>query len=173
MKQEKDIFKKWISVLVILSVFIIAVTSSVLYINNITNKEKVCGCIIPIPYFILILSTLGLFTGSFAFYILSRSFAKEINQECKNQNYDFLDVLLMSLESDERKIMKIILEKQKLRQRDIEKETKLNKVKVHRIVEKLKQKNFIKFEYDKKIKYLLLNNKLKQIADETGNISKK
>lgn len=139
----------------IITGFVFIVAFSSLYVADAIKNNDACGCVIPIPYMILLLSSLGVFVGSFASYFVASKYARERSTRIKS-----LDFTLNFLSPDERRILKeVIKEKQGLRQSQLEKRTGMHKVKVHRTVQKLKSKDVVHIK-DSKVK---LDNNLRTL----------
>ena len=121
-------------------VFIVAFTS--LYVSDAIKNNNACGCVIPIPFMILILSSLGIFIGSFSYYFVASRYIKE-----KKEINENIDHTLNFLDKDERKIVEeLIKKKDGLKQSDLERLTGLHRVKVHRVVKRLVAKKVIEKE---------------------------
>jgi len=120
--------------------FVFIVLFSSIYVSDAIKNNNACGCVIPIPYMILILSSLGLFTGSIAFYLIISQHIKEKKTMTKN-----LSFTLKFLETHERLIIKeLIKHKGRISQSQLQTITRLHRVKIHRILEKLLAKGIIK-----------------------------
>jgi len=120
-------------VLSILLGFIFIVLFSSLYVSDAIRNNDACGCVIPIPFMILLLSSLGLFIGFLSFYVLMSQRIQE------QKDISTLTALaLRFLESDERAIMRVlIVEQQPVLQSVLESKTGLHKVRIYRALEKL------------------------------------
>jgi len=143
----------------ILTGFIFIVTFSSLYVSDAIRNNDACGCVIPIPVMILILSSLGVFVGSISYYFIVSRYAKEK----KNINKD-IKLTLNFLESNERiMVNELIKNKMGIKQAELEKLTGFHRVKVHRILNKLIRKGVIEKETIGKIKIIKLNPRLGEI----------
>ena len=139
MKQENKTIKNTFLALSIILGFIFIVLFSTLYVSDAIKNNNACGCVIPIPYMILLLSSLGLFVGCFVFYIWTSKYVKEKKQLTKN-----IEFTLNFLDNNERKIIKeLINNKGQLKQSEFEKLTGLDRVKTHRILNKLASKGLV------------------------------
>ena len=119
--------------------FIFIVSFSTLYVSDAIRNNNACGCVIPIPYMILLLSSLGLFVGSVSFYILTSKYLKEKQEITKG-----MDITLSFLDGGERRIVDtLIKQKQGLKQSRLAKLTGMHKVKVHRLLRRLESKGII------------------------------
>lgn len=143
----------------IITGFIFIVLFSSFYVDDAIKQNNACGCVIPIPYMILILSSLGVFVGSLMYYIMASKYSKKKKSSDENIRYT-----LKFLEPDERMIIKALIDQRSpLRQSELERFTKLGKVKIHRIVQKLVQKEVIIRSPEGKAVYLSLKDELKKV----------
>ena len=83
-------------------IFIVAFTS--LYVSDAIKHNNACGCVIPIPIMILILSSLGIFVGSIASYLFILIYGKE--QKSIDES---ITHTLNFLNPDQRKIIKSLI----------------------------------------------------------------
>ena len=154
--KESETVRSLFLVLTILLGFIFIVSFSSIYVSDAIRNNNACGCVIPIPIMILILSSLGLFIGSLAAYILVSKHLKERKEMSKN-----LEFTLKFLEQDERKIIRtLISHKGELNQSEFERLTNLHRVKVHRIIERLRSKGLIEKISNGKINKIKLYDEL-------------
>ena len=136
--------------------FIFIVAFSSLYVSDAIKNNNACGCVIPIPFMILILSSLGIFVGSLLYYFIASKYSKEKKSMDKNA-----ESTLNFLNSDERAVVKLLISnKSGLKQSEFEKLTGLHKVKIHRILQKLKSKDIIEKTNFGKTNKIRLNEKL-------------
>ncbi|MBW2973970.1 hypothetical protein KY346_06300 [Candidatus Woesearchaeota archaeon] len=158
------IFEKNKSIFLVLGIitgFVFIVAFSALYVSDAIQKNNACGCVIPIPYMILILSSLGIFVGSAAYYFTVSKYVKEGKARNENINYT-----LNFLEPKERKIIKeLIKDKSGLKQADLERRTGFHKVKIHRIISRLLANELIEKENHGKINKIRLNPHLKDLFE--------
>jgi len=156
-EEHKSIFL----VLGIITGFVFIVAFSTLYVSDAIENNNACGCVIPIPYMILILSSLGIFVGSAAYYFTVSKYMRQGRRKNKN-----IECTLNFLEPKERKIIKLLLEnKQGIRQSEIEKITGINKVKVHRILNKLQANGIIEKQSNGRINKIILVSCIKEAFD--------
>jgi uncharacterized membrane protein len=130
-------------------VFILSITT--IYVSDAIQNNNACGCVIPIPYMILILASLGLFVGFFSAYLLLQR--EESTHEQVRETLRFLP-------TEERKVVQV-LSKGDLRQAELEKVTGLHKVKLHRTIRKLKEKDIVEKKRSGKINTISLKEDLK------------
>ena len=137
--KHTDTLKPIMLAVTILLGFIFIASFSSLYVSEAIRNNNACGCVIPIPYMILLLSSLGLFTGSLAFYILISRYLKARTRLSRN-----IEGTLKFLENDEKTIFKALVDnKGSLSQSQFEKITGMHKVKVHRLIDKMYLKGII------------------------------
>ncbi|MBT3297897.1 hypothetical protein HN385_03160 [archaeon] len=142
--------------------FVFTVSFLTIYVSSAINRGDACGCFIPIPYMILILSSLGLFVGFFSFYFIVSKQIKEKKDFTKNINE-----LLNFLEFDERMVINILIKnKGKLNQSKFEIESNFHRVKIHRIIEKLSVKGIIIKTKIGKINKIELNPSINELFVE-------
>jgi len=159
LSREKTAIKPIFLALTIILGFIFVVSFSVIYVSDAIKNNNACGCVIPIPYMILILSSLGLFIGCLAFYILISKQIKEKKEINKN-----LDFTLNFLENNEKKIItELIKNRGILNQSKFEESTNFHRVKVHRILEKLISKGLITKTSNGMSNKIELSEELKEI----------
>ncbi len=99
-KAIRDLFL----VLTVLLGFVFLLSFSIVYVSDAIKNNNACGCVIPIPYTILILSSLGLFVGSSSSYILISKHVKEKSKMTKD-----IEFTLNFLGNDERRIIKELI----------------------------------------------------------------
>ncbi len=129
-----DFEKKVIFVMIIISVFVLIVSLSSLYVQTQIESGNVCGCAIPLYIFIPFLSSLGLFIGTLVYYFLRPVVEKRIKLE---------EIIPPFLDKDESAIVGILLKEGKITQASLLRRTGLSKVKVFRIVERLRKKGVV------------------------------
>jgi len=140
--------------------FIFIVTTITIYVSDAIKNHNACGCLIPIPYMILILSSLGIFVGSLAYYFIASGFRKE-----KQAINEGIEKTLSFLEPDERKVVKALIgKKDGLKQSELDDATGFNKVQIHRILKKLEMKGIImKESKGSRINTIKLNEGLRDV----------
>jgi len=157
--KERKILKDIFLTVGIITGFIFIVAFSSLYVSDAIKNNNACGCVIPIPWMILILSSLGIFVGSIAYYTIASKYIKEKKAINKDINYT-----LNFLDNNEKQVIKSLIEnKEGISQSQIEKATGLHKVKVHRIINKLLQKDIIEKHSNGKTNKIVLKQELKEI----------
>ncbi|MCK4521098.1 MAG: hypothetical protein KAU20_00870 [Nanoarchaeota archaeon] len=157
--QENKLAKDVLLVLSIILGFVFIISFSAIYVSDAIKNNNACGCVLPIPYMILILASLGLFVGSLSFYILVSKHIKEKKESTKN-----IEFTLNFLEKDEKTIIEeLIKNKGQLNQSKFEKLTNLHKVKIHRIIDKLNSKGLIRKVSAGKTNNIIVSDQLKEI----------
>jgi uncharacterized membrane protein len=144
----------------ILTFFVFAISFSVFYTTE--NFSTSCGCSLPPWVIIVAMSSLGLFVGLTAYYILSISFLKEKKDIRKN----ILDLLALLEKDEEEVIRNFVKNNGETNQSLLSKELKLNKVKASRIISKLENKGIIKKEKNGMTNKLTLKKELRDIFEK-------
>ena len=148
-----DNSRKIIYGILILSVFVLIVSISSLYVQTEISSGNACGCFIPIPIFIPFIASVGLFIGTVTYYMFSPRFDKKLDK----------NILLNFLEGDGKNVFEIILEKKEVNQAKIVKESKLSKVKVSRILKRLEENGIVEKHTVGKINLIKLNKNIAEI----------
>ncbi|MCD6590578.1 MAG: winged helix-turn-helix transcriptional regulator [Candidatus Aenigmarchaeota archaeon] len=145
--------KKIVLAMLVISIFVLIVALSSFYVQIQIETGNICGCVIPIYLFIPLLASIGLFIGTMFYYLLSPKFEK-IEK----------DVILNLFDSDEKIIVETLIKNHgKATQAKITKSTGLSKVKVHRVLERLENKNVISKKKERKVNIITLNKDLLRI----------
>jgi len=125
----------------VLTGFIFAVSFSVYYVQNLIYSGDFCNCSVSISLLMVLLASLGLFTGSITYYLMIDSIVKRYRKETgiKKAIEPFLELL----EKNERNIIIVLLKEKKVSQTSLAKSLSLNRVQVTRALQKLEDKNII------------------------------
>ena len=145
--------KKIILGILILSIFVLIVSVSSLYVQTEISSGNACGCFIPIPIFIPFIASIGLFIGTMIYYMFSPKFDKKIDKKS----------LLNFLDGDERKVFEVVLDKKEINQAQLVRETYLSKVKISRIIKRFENKGIIKKISIGKINMIKLYKKISEL----------
>lgn len=140
--------------------FAFLVLFSSLYVSDAIQEGQACGCVIPIPYMILILASLGLFCGSLASYILLGRFSEERKVVDKGVWYT-----LNFLPTDEREVLRTIIDHTDtlLYQSRLERKVGMDRVKLHRTLGRLVRKGLVRKEREGKRNRIILDERLKGV----------
>ncbi|MFH1294513.1 MAG: hypothetical protein ABIH90_01055 [Candidatus Aenigmatarchaeota archaeon] len=131
--------KKLVLGISIMAVFVFIVSAVSLYIQNLLTQNMLCGCIIPIYMIIPLLSSAGLFIGTFVYYLASEKVEK--TEQGMKQN---MEKTLVFLQKGEREVLKRIIQSGgEVSQASLTTGTELGKVQVFRILERLRQRGVI------------------------------
>ncbi len=128
--------------------FLVAITS--IYVQSSIENGSICKCIVPVPIFIPLFASLGLFIGSISYYVF-------LSIEKKPK----LDSLKKLLDEEEVKIVEEI-QKGRNKQHLITKDTGLSRVKVFRIVKRLEEKGIVKRIKEKKVVRIEFSDEIKR-----------
>ncbi len=125
--------KKYVAGMVLISLFVLAVSLSSLYTQLNIGEDVYCGCAVPPYLFIPFMGSLGLFTGMLIFVLF------------KDEEKDHVETgtILKLMEENDRKVMEVLFREKEIMQSKIVKKTGLSKVKVSRILKKMEQKGII------------------------------
>jgi len=128
-------------VLIVMTGFIFVVSFSVYYVQNLIYSGDFCNCSVSISLLMVLLASLGLFTGSITYYLMIDSIVKRYRKETgiKKAIEPFLELL----EKNERNIIIVLLKEKKVSQTSLAKSLSLNRVQVTRALQKLEHKNII------------------------------
>ncbi len=149
-----DDSKKIVLGIMLISIFVLVVAVSSLYVQTEISSGNACGCFIPIPIFIPFIASIGLFIGTLIYYMFSPRF--------ENKKID-KNVLLDFVEGDERKVLKKLIDNKELGQAEIVRETGLAKVKVSRIIKKFEERGIIEKNRIGKINNIKLRKEILDI----------
>ena len=137
--EEKWMHKDIVIALSIITGFVFIVALAAMYVSEAIKSHTTCGCVIPIPIMLLLLSSLGLFVGFISYYFLSQRYMKLRKKEISNA-----ECTLQFLDSDEKKIVMILIkEKKEISQAEIGRITGFSRVKVFRTLKRLEAKGVI------------------------------
>ncbi len=125
--------KKYLAGMVLISLFVLAVSLSSLYTQLNIGEDVYCGCAVPPYLFIPFMGSLGLFTGMLIFVLF---------KDDQDNNIE-TDAILKLVEENDRKVMEVLFREKEIMQSKIVKKTGLSKVKVSRILKELEQKGMI------------------------------
>jgi uncharacterized membrane protein len=147
--------KKFLTGMLIITVFILIVALSSLYVQIQVSSGNACGCAIPLYLFVPLVGSMGLLIGVLAYYLLSPRFEKPAVDKSQ---------LLSFLGRDEAAVIKVILEnKGEVSQAEIVKQTQLPKVKVFRILHSLKLRGIVTKEQNKKVNIVRLSEGMRKL----------
>lgn len=140
----------------VLAIFVFIVSAVSLYIQNLVAQNLLCACIIPVYMIIPLLSSVGIFIGTFVYYLVSER-AERTEQDLK-QN---IEKTLVFLQRGEREILKKVIEGGgKATQASLTRDTDLSKVQVFRTLERLRSRGVIEKESHGKTNIIRLSENL-------------
>lgn len=132
-------------ILGIITGFVFIVTFTSVYVSDVLINQNACGCVIPIPLMLVILSSLGLFVG----FITSFVFTKKINKETQDMIKEkkiLRIIFLKQFDQEERKVIEYLIQnKGNTTQSEISKLLN-DRVKAYRIIKKLDKRGIIKIK---------------------------
>lgn len=157
----KEHFKTTLLLFVVLTGFIFAVSLSVYYVQSVIHSGDACSCSIPIPLLIVVLSSLGLFTGSVTYYLMMDRIIEKYKK--KRGLKKAVQPILGLLKKKERLVVQKLVESKSLTQAQLSKKLDLNRVQVSRVLQKLEDKNFIKKTKKGKTNKIELSDEIKEL----------
>lgn len=132
-------------ILGIITGFVFIVTFTSVYVSDVLINQNACGCVIPIPLMLVILSSLGLFVG----FITSFVFTKKINKETQDMTKEkkiLRIIFLKQFDPEERKVIEYLIQnKGNTTQSEMSKLLN-DRVKAYRIIKKLDKRGIIKIK---------------------------
>ena len=129
--------RKIIFGILILSVFVFIISVTSLYVQVTIESGDVCGCLIPLPFFIPFVGSTGLFIGTLVYYLFTPRLDSKPSRQDRN-------LLLNLLGESEARILKTLTEnKGELSQAKLTTLTGISKVKVFRTLERMKARRMI------------------------------
>lgn len=140
---RKRFFHRLIKVILIIVLFVLAVTFIYLYLHErYMQMVGACLCGLPMSWIFTILTTLGVLVGMFTYYYLMDSFKEEKKGIVKG-----IEKTLSFLDMDSKRIMEeIINQNGEIYQSKIPEKTGLDRVKTSRKLSELEEKGVIKKE---------------------------
>ncbi len=157
--ESKSFLRRVILAISLVMGFVFLVSLTVFYIKENYGVAESCTCDIPIYLIIIILSSLGVFVGTFTYYLLTRAFIKD-KKTLKSDILKTLDFL----NNDEKKIMEAIIHNSgKIPQNRIVELTKIGRVKVSRKLSALERKGILTKEKHGMTNMIILSDYMKNI----------
>ncbi len=148
--------KKMLLGVLTISVFVFTISLTSLYVQMTIESGDVCGCIIPLPFFIPFVGSVGLFIGTLVYYLFHDSGGTMERQDTSP--------LLRLLEPSESVIVKTLATSGgSLYQSALRKETGLQKVKLSRLLDRMEGRGIIKKEQRGKSNMLTLSSELMEL----------
>ncbi len=159
---DENVKKKSKSLLIIFMIiagFVLIVSLASLYTQRVVSCGEAQTCTIPLPFLIPIIASVSLFVGSLMGYFMV---GKLLKKEKNLKNYSgFIEKLF---NQEEYEILKLISKNNEISQAKIVQTTKLPRLKVFRIIEKLKERGIIeKQERNGKLRMIKMNEDLKEL----------
>ncbi|MEM0230805.1 MAG: hypothetical protein QXW00_03175 [Candidatus Woesearchaeota archaeon] len=141
----------------LLMAFIFGVSFFIYYAKE--HYSPACGCNVPLPLMILILSSLGVFIGAVCYYLFLKSFL--VKEEVIHSN---VEKTLDFLEPEERKIIKALIDGSgRCAQNTLKKITGIDAVRLHRRIVSLESRGIIKRERNGMTKIVILEEPFSKI----------
>ena len=161
---QSDYMKNIALSISIITGFILVVISFSLYIREIYGVDDLCSCSVTMPVIMVLMSVLGIFVGTFVYYLLRKNFSSKVNKISNN-----VEKTLNFLDNDEKKIIKLLIKNGGfINQNKIKRITKLSAVKISRRLNDLEKKDIISKEKNGMTNKVILNNDYKRIFLEVN-----
>jgi DNA-binding MarR family transcriptional regulator len=123
--------------ILVLSVFVFIISVTSLYVQVTIESGDVCGCLIPLPFFIPFVGSTGLFIGTLVYYLFTPRFERRYPKPD-------MDTLLNLLGESETRVLKTLTDNNgELSQARLTTLTGISKVKLFRTLERMKARNMI------------------------------
>jgi len=149
--------KKIIATSMLMTIFVLIVSLTALYVQAQIEYGTVCSCAIPVPVLIPLLSSIGLLLGTLIYYVYSPRFEKGGIDR---------NAVLKFLNHAEQKVMNVILDNRgEITQAKIVSQTGLQKVKVFRVIERLMAKGILSKEPHGKTNKIRLSDEIRGIFE--------
>ena len=149
--------KKIIATSMLMTIFVLIVSLTALYVQAQIEYGTVCSCAIPVPVLIPLLSSIGLLLGTLIYYVYSPRFEKGGIDR---------NAVLKFLNPTEQKVMNVILDNRgEITQAKIVSQTGLQKVKVFRVIERLMAKGILSKEPHGKTNKITLSSEIRGIFE--------
>ena len=141
----------------LMTIFVLIVSLTALYVQAQIEYGTVCSCAIPVPVLIPLLSSIGLLLGTLIYYVYSPRFEKGGIDR---------NAVLKFLNPTEQKVMNVILDNRgEITQAKIVSQTGLQKVKVFRVIERLMAKGILSKEPHGKTNKIRLSDEIRGIFE--------
>ncbi|RLG18851.1 hypothetical protein DRN75_00540 [Nanoarchaeota archaeon] len=145
-QNKKQAQRTLLIILAMVSLFVFIISVAVIYVQSKIVSGNICQCLIPVPLFIPLFSSLGLLVGSIVAYHLLSS------MKVRPRTVRLLpsvSVLYKLLSEEEVMVLKMVPTTQ------AEVSKKLGRVKAHRLVKRLSSKGLIRVMHDGKVRRIL------------------
>jgi len=146
-------------------ILVIGIITGFIFITSFTafytteNFSSVCGCKLPLWVIVISLASLGVFVGTFTYYILTKNYIND-KKKINKAIYKTLDFL----ENDEKVLVKNLIENNgKIHQSNLKDLTGFDKVKISRIIQCLEKKGILKKEKSGMTNLIILDTSLAEI----------
>jgi uncharacterized membrane protein len=152
-------WKKLLVVAMIIAIFVLIISLSVLYTERVVSCGMAQTCTIPLPFLIPIIASVSLFVGSLMGYLMVEKLSKK--EEGFKISAELIEKLL---NPDEYKVLKLLSKNKEISQAKIVKETGLPRLKIFRIIEKLRQRGVLsKEQKNGKLRIIKLSEDLREL----------
>ena len=152
-----DNSKKIVVGMLVLTVFVLVVSIASLYVQVTIESGNACGCVIPLPFFIPFIGSVGLFIGTLVYYLFSPGTERKPD----------VNSALRLLSGDEASVMKALAKSGgSLSQAGIVKATGLSKVKVFRVIARMLSRGLVEKESSGKTNIIHISRDIRNLFVE-------
>jgi len=138
--QRTNELMNFIIAIALLMAFIFAVSFFVYYAKE--HYSPACGCNVPLPLMIVILSSLGVFIGAVCYYLFLKSFATK--EKIIHAN---IEKTLEFLDPEEKKILRALIDgRGRCAQNTLKRVTGIDPVRLHRRLSSLQARGILRKE---------------------------
>lgn len=125
--------KEGLVVVSVVAAFVFLVSMATWYVEQMIPSDVSCQCFVPIPLIVLTLSSLGVFVGTVLYYSIF------LHSEARKRKSD-LEVIASLLPNDEALILRVLVKSGgALKQSKLVSETKLGRVRVSRLLDRMEK----------------------------------
>jgi len=144
----------------IMSVFIVIVSLSSIYVYSSIYSGNACNCTIPLYFLTSLLPSIGLIVGAIVAYLLGLRL-----KETKSKSKSMTRAIFKLFNKDERKVINELIKNENVTQASLSSTTDLNRVKIYRLILELERKNILKKEEKGKTYTLSLTDDFNFLKD--------
>ncbi len=142
--------------------FVVLIVLALTYIAQEYSPLYECGCAYTLPVIIVLLSGTGIIVGILTYYFIAGKYSKE-KKEIKSN----VKSLYSLMDKDEREVIEcLVSSKGKISQSYLDKYTKMDRVKIFRLLARMENKGVIRKEKNGKTNIVILDDNIYHILSE-------
>ncbi len=154
-------FRDIVFVIFFVTGFVFLISIAVFYSYSLLQSGDYCTCSETIPLVMIMVASLGLFVGSFAYYYLMDRIVGKYKK--KTGLKKALAPFLGLLEAKEGALVRKLMESDEMSQAELGRVVGLGRVQVTRILQRLEEKNFVERTKKGKVNIVALNKEVRQL----------